>query len=178
MEEAMNEDLQYPIGKLAFVNPTPALRQQLIGQYRDAPGHLKKAVSGLTEEQLRSAYRPGGWTIAQVVHHIAEMDTSAYTRLKFALTEDLPTVGAASQALWAELPDAKSTSLAGSIALFEAVRMRWVEAWESLKEEDYGKQWNHPRMGVLTVDHLLQQYAWHARHHTAHITSHRRRMGW
>jgi uncharacterized damage-inducible protein DinB len=174
----MNEDLQYPIGKVMFADSTPELRQELIRQYRDASGLLKKAVVDLTEKQLLSTYRPGGWTIAQVVHHMAEMDTSAYTRLKFALTEDIPTVGAASQALWAELPDAKSTSLSGSLALFEAIRMRWVEAWESLREEDYGRRWNHPRMGVLTVDQLLQQYAWHARHHTAQITSHRHRMGW
>ena len=174
----MSEDLQYPIGNLAFVDSAPDLRRQWIKQYRDAPILLRRAVEGLNDEQLRSTYRPGGWTLAQVVHHLAEMDTSSYTRLKFALTESVPAVAAAQQALWAEVPDSKSTKIVASLALFEAVRLRWADAWESLNEKDYERQWKHPRMGVVTLDQLLQQYAWHARHHTAQITSRRKRMGW
>ena len=114
----MNEDLSTQPGRS---HSQTRFRQELIRQCRDAPGHLKKAVADLTERQLRSTCRPGGRTIAQVVHHMAEMDTGAYTRLKFALTEDIPTVGAASQALWAELADAKSTSPA-----LAAIRMARV----------------------------------------------------
>ena len=174
----MNEDLQYPIGNLSFVESTPDLRRQWIKQYRDAPILLRNAVDGLNDKQLRSTYRPGGWTLAQVVHHLAEMDASSYTRLKFALTESIPMVAAAQQALWAEVPDAKSTKLMRSLALFEAVRLRWADAWESLDEMDFQREWKHPRLGVVTLDMLLQQYAWHARHHTAQIASHRKRMGW
>jgi uncharacterized damage-inducible protein DinB len=174
----VGEDLQYPIGNLAFIESTPELRRQWIRQYRDAPILLRKAVDGLSDEQLQSTYRPGGWTLAQVVHHLAEMDASSYTRLKFALTESIPAVAAAQQALWAELPDARSTKIAASLALFEAIRLRWADAWESLNEKDFARQWKHPRLGVVTLDHLLQQYAWHARHHTAQIASHRKRMGW
>jgi uncharacterized damage-inducible protein DinB len=178
MEEIVSEDLQYPVGNLKFVDSTPALRRQWIGQYRDAPGFLHAAVEGLSVEQLQSTYRPGGWTIAQVVHHLAEMDASSYTRLKFALTETIPTVAAAQQALWAEIADSKSTNIASSLALFEAVRIRWAEAWEAMHEKDFERQWKHPRLGIVTLDQLLQQYAWHARHHTAQITSHRQSMGW
>jgi hypothetical protein len=174
----MESDLQYPIGNLVFANATSELRKVWIEQYRDAPVLLRAAVAGLGHEQLQTAYRPDGWTVAQVVHHLAEMDVNAYTRLKFALTEEAPLVSAAKQALWAEVADAKSTSIAGSLALFEAVRLRWVEAWEALHEDDFKRQWRHYRLGLVTVDHLLQQYAWHARHHTAHITSLRQRMGW
>jgi uncharacterized damage-inducible protein DinB len=174
----MDEDLRYPIGNLVFVESTPALRHMWIEQFRQAPALLRYATSGLSTDQLTTPYRPGGWTVAQVVHHLAEMDASAYTRLKFALTEDVPAVASAKQALWAETPDSKSASINGSLLLFEAVRLRWVEAWESLKEDDFRRQWKHYRLGTVTVDQLLQQYAWHARHHTAHIMSLRKRMSW
>ena len=174
----MDEELQYPIGNLVFVEATPALRKIWIGQYREAPKLLRAAVEVLNREQLLTQYRPEGWTVAQVVHHLAELDTSAYTRLKFALTEEVPLVAAAKQALWAETPDSKSVNIQSSLALFEAVRLRWAEAWEALKEDDFKRQWKHYRLGVVTLDHLLQQYAWHARHHTAQIASLRKRMGW
>jgi hypothetical protein len=174
----MSDDLRYPVGNLAFVPSSPELRRTWIEQFRAAPAQLRAAVNGLGESRLLTPYRPDGWTVAQVVHHLAEMDVNAYTRLKFALTEEGPAVSAARQALWAEVPDARSTNIAGSLALFEAIRLRWVEAWEALKEQDFARTWKHYRLGEVTVDHLLQQYAWHARHHIAHITSLRARMGW
>jgi len=174
----METSLQYPIGNLEFVESSPDLRRKWIGQYREAPGLLRRAVEGLDSARLQTPYRPGGWTVAQVVHHLAEMDTSAYTRLKFALTEEAPAVAAAKQALWAEVPDSRMSSIDHSLALFEAVRIRWVDAWEALRNEDFERPWKHYRLGLVTLDHLLQQYAWHARHHTAHITSLRARMGW
>ncbi|MGA2974684.1 MAG: YfiT family bacillithiol transferase [Spirochaetia bacterium] len=175
----MNEDLRYPIGKFAYVEPPQEVRKECIAQFREAPGLLRSAVKGLSAEQLSSRYRPEGWTLAQVVHHIAESDANAYPRLKYALTESTPpNVMVAPQELWAELPDARSVHIEGSLAMFEAIRLRWVEAWESLLEKDFQRQWRHPRLGLVTVDLLLQQYAWHARHHAAQITSHRKRMGW
>jgi uncharacterized damage-inducible protein DinB len=172
------EELKYPIGKFVFKQPTPELRTEYIRQFRTAPPLLYDAVKNLTEDQLLNTYRPGGWTLAQVVHHLVESDVNAYPRLKYALTIDVPDVMVAEQGLWAELPDAKSPSIDLSLALFGAIRNRWVEAFESLDSSSFDRQWRHSRYGVLTVDTLLQQYAWHAQHHTAQISSLRRRMGW
>jgi hypothetical protein len=174
----VSDSIRFPVGKFQFVPATPAHRSTLIEQFGKASALLKEAVSGLTMDQLATPYREGGWTIAQVVHHIAESDVNSYPRLKYALTEAVPTVLVAKQELWAELTDAKSAAIASSFQMFEAIRARWVEAWLSLKESDYEKQWTHPRYGLLNVDFLLQQYEWHPRHHTAQITSLRSRMGW
>jgi hypothetical protein len=172
------EELKYPIGKFIFVQPTPDLRAEYIHQFRTAPKLLYDAVKNLTENQLLSTYRPGGWTLAQVVHHLAESDINAYPRLKYALTMNVPDVMVAEQALWAELPDAKSPSIGMSLALFEAIRERWAHAFESLSPGSFDRQWRHARYGLLTVDALLQQYVWHARHHITQISTHRKRMGW
>ncbi|MGD1046321.1 MAG: YfiT family bacillithiol transferase [Bacteroidota bacterium] len=172
------EELKYPIGRFNFVQPTLELRAERIRQFRTAPRLLFDAVKNLTEDQLLSTYRPGGWTLAQVVHHIVESDVNAYPRLKYALTMDVPDVMVAEQGLWAELPDAKSPSIGLSLILFEAIRNRWADAFESLDSSYFDRQWRHARYGVLTVDFLLQQYAWHARHHIAQISNHRKRMGW
>jgi hypothetical protein len=172
------EELKYPIGRFIFVQPTPELRAEHIRQFRAAPNLLNDAVKNLTEDQLLSTYRPGGWTLAQVVHHLVESDVNAYPRLKYALTMDVPDVMVAEQGLWAELPDAKSPSIHLSLALFVAIRNRWADAFESLNSGSFNRQWRHARYGVLTVDALLQQYVWHARHHSVQISSHRKRMGW
>jgi DinB superfamily len=172
------EELKYPIGKFNFIQPTPQLRIELIHQFRTDPQLLKDAVKNLSGEQLLSNYRPGGWTIAQVIHHIVESDINAYPRLKYALTRDVPDVMVAEQALWAELPDAKSPSIGSSVILFEAIRNRWADAFESLSPGSFDRQWRHARYGLLSIDVLLQQYAWHARHHIAQINNHRKRMGW
>ncbi len=175
----MSDDLRYPIGKFAYVDPPERVRKDCIAEYRTSPGLLRAAVKGLTPEQLASRYRPEGWTLAQVVHHIAESDANAYPRLKYALTEAAPpSVMVAPQGLWAELPDARSTDIAASLQMCEAIRYRWAEAWESLSDLDFKRQWRHAHFGLVPVDFLLQQYAWHARHHTAQITAHRKRMGW
>jgi len=175
----MNEDARYPVGKFAFEEPPEKVRESCIAEFRAGPALLRRAVASLTREQLSSRYRPEGWTLAQVVHHIAESDANAYPRLKYALTEkEPPAVMVAPQDLWAELPDARSVEIEPSLAMFEAIRLRWAQAWESLAKTDFQRQWRHARFGLVTVDFLLQQYAWHARHHIAQITSHRKRMGW
>ncbi len=174
----MSDAIKFPVGKFQYAEPTQKLRQELVDEYRKAPGLLRKAVSGLNTQQLLTPYREGGWTAAQVVHHIAESDVNSYPRLKYALTESNPTILVAQQDLWAELPDAKSPSIEASLLVFEAIRIRWAEAWLSLKPSDYERKWTHPRYGLLNVDYLLQQYAWHARHHNAQITTLRKQKGW
>ena len=174
----MNDDLRYPIGTFQFSEPTSRMRLEHITQFRESPRLLRQAVVGLNEKQLLSQYRPGGWTIAQVVHHLAEADVNAYPRMKYALTENVPNVMVAHEALWAELPDAKAVIIERSLAMFEAIRYRWTEAWESLKEKDFNRKWKHAHFGTVTLDFLLQQYAWHGLHHTAQISAHRARMSW
>jgi len=174
----VSDGIRYPIGRFQYREPTPALRRSLIAQFADAPGLLRAAVEGLDGEQLLTRYREDGWTVAQVVHHVAESDVNAYPRLKYALTEDNPAVLVAQQDLWAALPDAQSAALESSLALFEAIRGRWVEAWMAVGDAGFSRAWTHPRYGRLTVDHVLQQYAWHALHHTEQIIGLRRRMGW
>jgi hypothetical protein len=174
----MEDNVRYPIGRFEYQKPTALLLYECIAQFRNAPDLLRRSVDGLHREQLESVYRPGGWTIAQVVHHLAEADVNAYPRMKYALTEDTPTVLVAQEALWAELADARSPIIDGSLFLFEAIRRRWADAWESLSEADFGRKWKHAHFGTVPLDHILQQYAWHGRHHVAQIINHRRRMGW
>ena len=175
----MSDEARFPIGPFALAEPPERVRARCIRRFGEAPDALRRAVTGLTDAQLASPYRPGGWTIAQVVHHVAESDANAYPRLKYALTEPTPpAVMVAPQELWAELEDAKSLEIERSLAMFEAIRRRWAQAWESLSDRDFQKQWRHSRFGLVTVDFLLQQYDWHARHHTAQITAHRARSGW
>ena len=171
------ESLKYPVGRFQYVAIAAELRPGLIAELGKAPEFLNKAVSGLTKEQLLQSYRPGGWTLAQVVHHIVESDVNAYPRLKYALTKDVPEVMVADQELWSKLPDAKSTDIGSSLALFEAIRSRWAVAFKSLSDEAYSRKWRHSRYGELTIDFLLQQYVWYAKHHTAQIVGCRERMG-
>jgi hypothetical protein len=172
------EELKYPVGRFKVAPSTPELRTHYIHHFRLSPRILNDAVKDLNENQLLSTYRPGGWTLAQVVHHIVESDVNAYPRLKYALTQDIPDAMVAQQGLWAELPDARSPNIHSSLILFEAIRHRWADAFESLHPEDFARQWRHSRYGLLTIDNLLQQYVWHAQHHTAQISQHRKRMGW
>ena len=171
------EELKYPIGKFKFIEPTPELRVEYIHQFRTDPQLLYNAVNNLTPEQLLSPYRSGGWTLAQVVHHLVESDINAYPRLKYAITTDTPNVMVAEQGLWADVPDAKSTSIEHSLLLFKAIRNRWADAFESLTPDSFDRQWLHTWYGLLTVDALLQQYAWHSRHHIAHIINYRKKYG-
>ena len=175
----MSDEVRFPVGPFAFSEPAERVRAVCIRWFAEAPAALRRAVDGLTGAQLASVYRPGGWTIAQVVHHVAESDANAYPRLKYALTEPTPpAVMVAPQELWAELADARSLELEPSLGMFDAIRRRWVQAWEALSDRDFRKQWRHSRFGLVTVDFLLQQYDWHARHHTAQILAHRARSGW
>jgi uncharacterized damage-inducible protein DinB len=173
-------DPRYPIGK--FTPPkdvTPALRKQAVDTIAEAPAQLRAAVQGLTDAQLDTPYREGGWTVRQVAHHVPDSHLNAYTRLRLALTEQEPTIKPYEESRWAELPDAKSAPIDVSLALLDSLHERWVRLWRSLKEEDFARTFRHPEHpGLLTIDWLLFQYAWHGRHHTAHITELRKRKSW
>ena len=173
-------DLRYPVGK--FVRPkslTPAERKAAIRAVADAPGLLRAAVKGLTDAQLDTPYRPGGWTVRQVVHHVPDSHMNAYVRFKLALTEDVPTIKPYDEAKWAELEDGRSKLVEDSLALVEALHSRWVFLLERLKPSDFDRTVNHPEWDKpMSLDHLLALYAWHGAHHTAQITSLRERSGW
>jgi hypothetical protein len=172
-------DLQYPIGKFQWGGViTEAERDQLIAQIEQAPAQLRRAVAGLTTEQIDTAYRPEGWTVRQVVHHLSDSHMNAYIRLRLALTEDQPTIKPYDQERWAVLEDARTAPTELSLSLLESLHRRWVLLLRSLRAADFARTFRHPEIGVVTLDQHLGIYAWHGRHHIAHITSLRDRMGW
>lgn len=172
-------DIRYPVGKF---DPKPQLtdadRQILIQQITEAPIKLREAVRGLTDQQLDVPYREGGWTSRQVVHHIPDSHLNAYTRFKLGMSEQNPIVKPYKEALWAEMVDGKSSPIEPSLLLLESLHYRWVMFLRSMKSSDFARTVNHPENGSMTLDRMLQLYAWHGRHHVAHITSLRERMGW
>ena len=172
-------DLRYPIGR--FAPPTiadAALRERWIGEIAAAPAGLRAAVRGLSDRQLDTPYRPGGWTVRQVVHHVPDSHVNAYTRIKLALTEDTPIIKPYEEKRWAELPDARMAPIELSLALLEHLHARWVLLLRALDEVAFARPLHHPESGAMNVDYLVALYAWHGRHHIAHITSLREREGW
>ncbi len=172
-------DLQYPIGK--FVEEpevTREKRQKWIEEITGAPGALREAVARLTPDQLDTTYRPGGWTVRQVVHHLADSHAHVYIRYRLALTESEPTIKGYDAAAWAELFDARTAPVEPSLTLFEALHQRWMLLLRDMKPGDFSRAFRRPDSQVVTLDRALQTYAWHGRHHVAHITSLRERMGW
>jgi len=174
------EDLRYPIGKFdRSKGPnTTEERKQLIESIAEMPEHLKQAVTGLTVKQLETPYREGGWTVRQVVHHLADSHMSAYARYKLALTEDNPAVSGFKEAAWAELADSRVTPVDVSLALVENLHARWVVLLRSLKAADWERTLNHSQAGLMSLDLMLGLYAWHGAHHVAHITALRQRNQW
>jgi hypothetical protein len=169
-------DLRYPVGRLAYDDEvTPGKRTAWIRQIAEAPAALRAAVRGLTEAQLDTPYRPDGWTVRQVVHHVPDSHMNAYIRFKWTLSEDNPTIKAYDQAAWARIADTTLTPVGVSLDLLDAVHKRLVVLMESLKEEEWRRPLVHPENGPMTLDMLLQLYAWHGRHHVAHITEVRKR---
>jgi uncharacterized damage-inducible protein DinB len=172
-------DPRYPIGKFEMPKEiTPALRQSAMAEIAEAPAKIRAAVKGLTDAQLETPYRDGGWTVRQVVHHVPDSHINAYIRLRFALTETAPTIKPYEEGVWANLEDAKNAPVDVSLNLLDALHERWVRLLRSLKPEDYARTLVHPEHGVRTVDWLLFLYAWHGRHHTAHITELRKQKSW
>lgn len=171
--------LQYPIGKVTFDSEvTGEKRRVWIAQVAAAPGALRAAIDGLDAEKLDTPYRPGGWTVRQVLHHVPDSHLNAYIRFKLAITEDNPTIKPYDEAAWANVADTARTAPAVSLALLEALHQRWVVLLESMVPADFERPLQHPANGPMTLDRLLQMYAWHGRHHVAHITDLRKRQGW
>ena len=175
----MNE-LRYPIGR--FTPPeicSPELRQQSIATLAACPDEMRRALAGLTASQLDAPYREGGWTVRQVVHHVPDSHMNAYVRHKLAATEELPEIKAYKEAAWAELPDGKSAEIELSLGLLAALHARWVWFLRALPTEMFDRAFVHPAMaGPVTLDQSIALYAWHSRHHVAHIDALRRRSGW
>lgn len=172
-------DLRYPVGP--FVTPSPftgAHRAAAITTLAELPARMRLAVAGLVDAQLDTPYRPDGWTVRQVVHHTADSHMNAYLRLKFALTEDNPTIKPYAEAVWAEHADAKSLPVQVSLDLLESLHTRMVTVLRAQPVEAFARAFIHPERGAMTIDDLLALYDWHSRHHTAHITALRAREGW
>jgi len=172
-------DLQYPIGKFQWGGGiTDQERDALIAQVGEIPAQLRQAVAGLTEQQIDTPYRPEGWTVRQVVHHLPDSHMNTYTRFRLALTEEVPTIKPYDQERWAALEDARTAPVELSLTLLDSLHARWVLLLKSLRPQDFARTFRHPELGVVTLDKYLALVAWHGRHHVAHITSLRDRMGW
>ena len=172
-------DLRYPIGRFEIAEvPTAEQLRYAIDALGEAPATLRAAVEGLTPEQLDTPYRPEGWTIRQVVHHVPESHMNSYMRFKLAITEDEPTIKPYFEDRWAQLDDANQAPVELSLDLLEALHGRWVWFLRSLNEADFQRTFIHPDLGTVSLDKNIALYAWHGRHHVAHITSLRERNGW
>ena len=172
-------DLSYPIGKFQTTEQfTHAQRQNAIASIAEAPKRFRAAVASLNDVQLDTPYREGGWTVRQVVHHVADSHMNAYIRTRFALTEAEPTIKPYNEKLWAELEDAKRASVEPSLVLLESLHHRWTHLLRSMPPGDFARTFRHPEHGVRTLDWALQLYEWHGRHHTAHIAGLCDRQGW
>ena len=173
------ENLQYPVGKFHFdADVTPEKRNACIREIAELPQKVRRAVNGLTPAQLDTPYRDGGWTVRQVVHHLADSHMNSYVRFKLALTEDTPQIKAYDQDAWAATADAAAADIALSLSLLEGLHGRWAALLSSLAPADFARTFRHPESGLQTLDRTLQTYAWHCRHHVAHITGLRERSGW
>lgn len=172
-------DPRYPIGDFKMpAQVTPARCHQAIDELASTPAKLRAAVKGLSETQLDTPYRDGGWTVRQVVHHVPDSHLNAYVRLKLALTEDKPTIKPYDEAAWSKLADSKSTPIETSLTLLSTVHDRFDRIWRSLSPEQFARVFVHPDHGERTIDWLLFLYEWHGKHHTAHITELRKQKGW
>jgi len=172
-------DPRYPIGKFAFDGTTDEeQREKLIADIEQAPAALGAAVKNLSPKQIETPYRDGGWTVRQVVHHVPESHMNAYIRFKLALTEDNPTIKPYMEDLWAGTPEVESTPLEASLTLLDALHNRWVRLLRSLQPADWKRTFRHPELGTVSLEKNLALYAWHGRHHVAHISELRKRMGW
>jgi hypothetical protein len=173
-------DARYPVGR--FVPPTAPLnapqREALIVAIEGAPANLRAAVAGLSDAQLDTPYRDGGWTVRQVAHHVPDSHLNSYVRFRLALTEDDPTIKPYLEDRWAELADARQAPVEVSLTLLEMLHRRWTILLRSLDEEQWRRTFLHPELGKVSLERNLALYAWHGHHHVAHVTSLRERMGW
>jgi hypothetical protein len=197
----MSQDLKYPVGKFdKQASYSSSERSEFIRLLEEAPAQLRAAVAGLSEVQLETPYRPDGWTVRQVVHHVPDSHMNAFIRMKLALTEDKPIIKPYDEAAWALLADAQGP-VEVSLVLLEALHSRWVELLRGFSDSDWRRGFVHPEMlkaaqakaasdpawaqgfaadqfGLITLEQALGTYAWHSRHHVAHVTQLRARRGW
>ena len=172
------EDLKYPVGKYRLPPTiTPTDRHSWIEEISATPRQMREAVAGLSDSQLDTPYRPEGWTVRQVVHHVPDSHMNCWIRMKWCLTEDQPAIKTYDEAAWAELPDSKAP-IEMSLGLLDALHARWMALLAPLTEAQFRRNFVHPELGPRTLDQTLSLYAWHGRHHVAHITRLRDRMGW
>ena len=172
-------DARYPIGKFHFDGPpSEQQRASFVNDIERAPAALRAAVKDLTPEQFDTPYREGGWTVRQVAHHLPDSHMNAYVRFKLSLTEDEPTIKPYAEDRWAQLTDTQSTPVEVSLALLESLHTRWVALLRSLCPEDWRRNFRHPELGLVSLEKNLAIYSWHGRHHVAHVTELRKRMGW
>ena len=179
MEEKELYELRYPIGR--FSVPEEITTKQIksyIKTIEEAPQKYRKAVQGLSEKQLDTPYRPEGWTVRQVIHHVPDSHINSHVRFKLGLTEENPTIKTYDEAKWAELDDSRDTPIKVSLTLLESLHKRWTLLLKSMSEKDYQKTVNHPEWGELRIDKMLALYDWHCKHHLAHILNLRKRMNW
>jgi uncharacterized damage-inducible protein DinB len=172
-------DLSYPIGR--FQTPesvAPQERKQHIETIAALPARLREAVQGLNDPQLDTPYRPGGWTVRQLVHHVADSHLNSYSRFRMALTETEPAITAYDEKKWAELADARTLPVESSLQMLEGLHSRWVTLLECLSESDFLRTFRHPENGLMRLDRTVALYAWHSKHHLAHVEGLKSRMGW
>jgi len=175
----MSEDLRYPIGKFQWPDTVSAEdRARHIDTIASAPARLSDAVSGLTDEQLDTPYRVGGWTVRQVIHHVPDSHMNSYVRFKLALTENNPAVKGYDEAAWAMLSDSVDTPVDISLLLLDRLHKRWVALLRGMSDSDWKRTFHHSEHGALSLEKNLALYAWHGDHHIGHIESLRKRNGW
>jgi len=172
-------DLRYPVGKFHFDGPTTAdQKEKSIDEIAQTPANLRAAVKGLSEQQVDTPYRPERWTVRQLAHHVPDSHLNAYVRFKLALTEEEPTIKPYAEDRWARLADTQATPVEVSLAMLDSLHDRWIRLLRSLQPEDWKRSFRHPELGLVSLEKNLALYAWHGRHHVAHITSLRERNGW
>lgn len=173
------EILSYPIGKYEAQPFSEKQLQQWLIDIQFLPQHLENAVLNLDEAQLNTPYRPEGWTVKQLIHHVADSHMNAYIRFKLGLTEENPTIKPYEEKLWAEMADTKNLPINVSLTLLHSLHARWLQVLKSIEGAQWERTVVHPEHGrQMTLWFLLGMYAWHSRHHTAHITALRERMKW
>ena len=173
------EDHRYPIGKFTpHKEMTDAQRRDCIRKIEETPGRIREAVRGLGDAQLDTPYRDGGWTLRQVVHHLADSHLNGYVRFKLGATEEGPTLKTYDEKLWAGTADARTLPVEPSLRLLESLHLRWVTFLRSLPGADFKRKCLHPENGPIDLEFLLSLYSWHGKHHEGHITGLRGRNGW
>jgi hypothetical protein len=175
----MNQDPRYPIGRFdRNITVTKDMRREFINTIASLPVQLRKEVEKLTQQQLDTPYREGGWTVRQVIHHIPDSHLNAYIRFKLALTEDNPAIKTYKENLWAELMDTVQTPIEIPLTLLESLHIKWVVLLNSMTDEQFERTCFHPDWKEIRLSKMLALYAWHSKHHLAHITELKTRMKW